>query len=210
MLAQMLRFSGEALGEARSYKLISAIVTPRPIAWVASRNAAGAVNLAPFSSYTFISYNPAKILISVGPGVDVLKDTLANIEARGEFTVSSVTAEFLDSMVDSSFAYANGESEAEALGIALEQGTSVATPFVKGVAAAMECTLDRIIEVGDRDHHRLIIGTVTCFHVDPAVWQGDRIDPKAYRPLGRIGGPLYQERGEIVVRPAPRERVSRD
>jgi len=203
----LLQFSSDTLDENQSYKLISAIVTPRPIAWVASLNPEGAVNLAPFSSYTFISYNPAKILISVGPGVDVLKDTLVNIQARGEFTVSSVTPEFLQSMVDSSFAYDNGESEAEILGITLEQASRVSTPFVAGVVAAMECTLDRIMEVGDRDRHRLIIGTIACFHVDAAIWNTDRIDPKRYRPLGRIGGPLYQERGEIVVRPAPKTRV---
>jgi len=207
MSDQMLRFDVGALDESQSYKLISAIVTPRPIAWVASCNPDGGVNLAPFSSYTFVSYNPAKILISVGPGVDVLKDTLVNIQARGEFTVSSVTPEFLEPMADSSFAYDNEESEAEILGIALEQASSVATPFVAGVVAAMECILDQIIEVGDRDRHRLIIGTVNCFHVDPAIWNTDRIDPKRYKPLGRIGGPLYQERGEIIVRPAPKARV---
>lgn len=206
MSDQMLRFDVETLDKAQAYKLISAIVTPRPIAWVASRNLDGGVNLAPFSSYTFISYNPAKILISVGPGVDVLKDTLVNIQARGEFTVSSVTPEFLEPMVDSSFAYDNGESEAEVLGIALEHSSNAATPFVAGVVAAMECTLDRIIEVDDCDCHRLIIGTVTCFHVDPAIWNTDRIDPERYKPLGRIGGPLYQERGEIIVRPVSKTR----
>lgn len=202
----MLCFSSDKLDEDQRYKLISAIVTPRPIAWVASLNPAGAVNLAPFSSYTFISYSPAKVLFSAGPGVERLKDTVANIEARGEFTVNSVTATVLEPMVDSAFEYDRAESEAELLGIALAPSSDIATPRVAGVAAAMECRLDRIIPVGDQDDHRLIIGTVACFHVEPAIWTEDRIDPKLFRPMGRIGGPLYQERGEIVMRPVPKDR----
>jgi flavin reductase (DIM6/NTAB) family NADH-FMN oxidoreductase RutF len=68
----------------------------------------------------------------------------------------------------------------------------------------MECRVDRIVEVGDDDRHRLIIGTVVCFHIDEAIWQGDRIDPAAYQALGRIGGPLYVTRGEILKMAAPR------
>lgn len=202
----MIQFLSDTLDENQSYKLVSAIVTPRPIAWVGSLSASGVMNLAPFSSYTFISYNPAKVLFSAGPGGDELKDSVANTEARGEFTISSVTPEFLGQMVDSSFEFDPHESEAELLGIKLAQSTTIATPFVAGVAAALECKLDRIIEVGDADDHRLVIGTVTCIHVDPAIWARDRIDPKLFRPMGRIGGPLYQERGEIIVRPVPKER----
>jgi len=203
----MLQFQSDTLDENQRYKLISAIVTPRPIAWVASLNPHGAVNLAPFSSYTFISYNPAKVLFSVGPGGEKLKDTVANIEARGEFTVNSVTPDVLAPMVGSAFEYERSESEAELLGIKLAPSSTIETPRVAGVAAAMECRLDRIIPVGDQDDHRLIIGTVTCFHVDSAVWTKDRIDPGLYNPMGRIGGPLYQERGAIIVRPVPKERA---
>lgn len=206
---RMMTFDVEALDADRGYKLISAVVTPRPIAWVSSRNAAGAINLAPFSSYTFISYQPPRVLISVGPGTQALKDTLVNIGARGEFAVSSVTPDLLQPMVDSSFSFDAEESEAEALGIALRVPTLIETPFVAEAVVALECRLDRIIDVGDDDAHRLVIGTVVCFHVHPSVWQGDRIDPEAFRPLGRIGGPLYVERGELLRAPVPKARPLR-
>lgn len=200
----MIVYETQALNSDSAYKLISATVTPRPIAWVSSLNAAGGVNLAPFSSYTFISYSPPKVLISIGPGTDKLKDTLVNAGARGEFCVSSVTPDFLKAMANSSFAYENGQSEATELGIDLAPARLIETPFVAGAAVAMECRVDRIVEVGDDDRHRLIIGTVVCFHIDEAIWQGDRIDPAAYQALGRIGGPLYVTRGEILKATAPR------
>ncbi|MDQ6432544.1 flavin reductase family protein [Mesorhizobium sp. LHD-90] len=195
----MITIPTQGLDENRSYKLISAAVTPRPIAWTATLSEGGGVNLAPYSSFTFISYSPAKVLISVGPGTDALKDTLANAIARREFSISSVTPDLLQPMVDSSHPFAPDVSEAAALAVALSPGTVIATPFVRDAAVAMECRLDRIVEVGDEHAHRLIIGDVVCFHVAEALWQGDRIDPVAYASLGRIGGPLYVTRGETVT-----------
>jgi flavin reductase (DIM6/NTAB) family NADH-FMN oxidoreductase RutF len=194
----MITIPTHDLDENRSYKLISAAVTPRPIAWTATLDRRNGVNLAPFSSFTFISYLPAKVLISVGPGTDVLKDTLANAMARGEFSISSVMPDQLQAMVDSSHAFDAGISEAATLDVALTPATVIETPFVRDAAVAMECRVDRIIEVGDAHAHRLIIGDVVCFHVADALWLGDRIDPVGYASLGRIGGPLYVTRGEIV------------
>ncbi|MCO5073064.1 MAG: flavin reductase family protein [Rhizobiaceae bacterium] len=194
----MISIDAKGLDESQSYKLISAAVTPRPIAWTATLVRDGGVNIAPFSSFTFISYSPPKVLISVGPGTDVLKDTLINVTDRREFTISSVTPEFLRPMVDSSHAFAPEISEAARLDIAMAPSAQIETPFVSGAQVAMECRLDRIVEVGDDHAHRLIIGTVVCFHVADELWRGDRIDAAAYASLGRIGGPLYVTRGEIV------------
>jgi flavin reductase (DIM6/NTAB) family NADH-FMN oxidoreductase RutF len=201
-------FPTRDLSSTQAYKLISAAVTPRPIAWVSTLAETGAVNLAPFSSYTFVSYTPPKVLISIGPGTDVLKDTLSNIVRRREFCVSAVTLELLDPMVQSSFAFGSDESEAELLGIPLQVGRLLTTPFVAAAPLAMECRLDRIVDVDDDDAHRLVIGTIEAFHVDDAIWHGNRIDPTRYRTLGRIGGPLYVTRGEIVEAPAPRRPES--
>ena len=204
-----LAFESAKLTSDQAYKLISAAVTPRPIAWVSSRNSAGAINLAPFSSYTFISYAPPKVLISVGPGTRILKDTLVNIRATGEFCVNAVTQDLLDCVVNSAFAFPPEASEAAELRIAMTPSRLIETPFVADAAIAMECRLDRIIDVEDLDAHRLIIGTVVCFHVQPGIWTGDRIDPVLYRSLGRIGGPLYVSRGELLNAPTPRTRPAR-
>lgn len=205
MSTEKLRFAADALDSAAAYKLITAVVTPRPIAWVGSLNDSGACNLAPFSSFTFVSYDPPKVLISIGPGGAARKDTTRNIMARGEFTISAVTADLLDPMVDSSFAYPPDMAEAERLAIPLSPSTQIATPFVSASPAAMECRLDRVIEVGDRDQHDMLLGTVVAFHIAPEIWAGDRIDPALYQPIGRLGGPLYVERGALVTRAAPKD-----
>lgn len=194
----MISISANGLDEDQSYKLIAAAVTPRPIAWTATLGIGGIINIAPFSSFTFISYSPPKVLISVGPGTDRLKDTLVNVAERREFTVSAVTPELLRPMVDSSHPFEPGVSEAAELCIAMARSNEIETPFVAAAQVAMECRLDRIVEVGDDHAHRLIIGDVVCFHIADTLWRTDRIDPVAYASLGRIGGPLYVTRGEIL------------
>ena len=47
-----------------SYKLLTGIVVPRPIAWVTTLNAQGRVNLAPFSAFTFVSPKYVKHMFS--------------------------------------------------------------------------------------------------------------------------------------------------
>ena len=41
-----------------NYKLLTNLVVPRPIAWVTSVNASGAINLAPFSFFNAVGANP--------------------------------------------------------------------------------------------------------------------------------------------------------
>ena len=71
--------------EARAfYRVLNSVVVPRPIAWVCSRSAEGVVNLAPHSFYTVACVDPPVVqFTSVGR-----KDSLRNVEATGEFTVS--------------------------------------------------------------------------------------------------------------------------
>ena len=64
-----------------SYRLLTGLVVPRPIAWVTTLSACGAVNLAPFSHFTFVSPKPPMLAISVGRKGDSYKDTARNILA---------------------------------------------------------------------------------------------------------------------------------
>lgn len=193
----MVAFDAAALDGTAAYKLVSGAVIPRPIAWVSSLNEDGSVNLAPFSSYIFLTYDPPKIGISIGPGVERLKDTLRNIIRTRNFVVNSVSPEQLSPMVETSRRYPAETSEAADLGIPLSPSHAVATPRVAGSDVALECVLDRVIELGDRDAHRLVIGRVATFQIAGRVLRDGRIDPSLYRPIGRIGGPHYVMPGEL-------------
>ena len=106
------------------YKLLNSLVVPRAIAWVSSVDEQGCVNLAPHSFFTVASADPPSLLFtSVGE-----KDTLRNIRATGEFTVSVASAPLLHAVNDSSAPFDPGASESEHLGIRTEPAASVAPP----------------------------------------------------------------------------------
>lgn len=196
-MTSRIAITAKDLGGAAAYKLISGTVVPRPIAWVASLNDDNSVNLAPFSSYVFLTYDPPKIGISIGPGTTFLKDTLRNIERRRTFTVNSVSADQLKIMVETSRVYPAGHSEADDLGVALTPSRNIAAPCIAASDVSLECEVERIEPLNDRDAHHLVIARVVAFQIAPDVFKLDRIDPYAYRPVGRIGGPLYAMPGDI-------------
>ena len=51
----------KSLSADESYKLMTGVVVPRPVAWVTSLSNNG-VNLAPFSTFTFVSPKPPMIV----------------------------------------------------------------------------------------------------------------------------------------------------
>jgi flavin reductase (DIM6/NTAB) family NADH-FMN oxidoreductase RutF len=75
-----VQFDFETMLAPERYKLLLATVLPRPIAWVTTRDARGAVNAAPFSFFNVFGNDPATVGIGIGSkGPAEPKDTRANI-----------------------------------------------------------------------------------------------------------------------------------
>jgi flavin reductase (DIM6/NTAB) family NADH-FMN oxidoreductase RutF len=70
-----------------SYKLLTGVVVPRPIAWVTTLSANGGINLAPFSTFTFVSPKPPMLAFSVGQRGGIYKDTARNILLNEDYVV---------------------------------------------------------------------------------------------------------------------------
>ena len=64
-----------------------------PIGWLTTISATGVVNLAPFSFFNVLSYDPPFVVFSAGAheADGAKKDTVANIEATGEFVYNMAT-----------------------------------------------------------------------------------------------------------------------
>src|SRR3712207_9537906 len=77
------------------------------------------------------------------------KDTLDNVEATGEFTVS-LTPEWLFEQVNATGTdFPHGVSEAEEVGVALAGSERVGVPRVAESPVAVECTLHSTGRLGD-------------------------------------------------------------
>lgn len=195
-------FAAADLSAAEAYALLVGIVVPRPVAWITTVDEGGRVNAAPFSCYTFVSNRPPMLAINIGRrGPDLTrKDTSANIARSGELVVNVCVEEMLGPMHASSADHPPQVSEVELLGLATLPSTQVAPPRLAASPIAMECRLERLLELGELKAG-LVIAEVLAFHVDESLLQGKRIATDRFRPIARLGGPNYATLGRIITQP---------
>ncbi|SFM28482.1 flavin reductase family protein [Salibacterium qingdaonense] len=172
------------------YKLMTGSVVPRPIAWVSSKSGDGVLNLAPFSFFTVASRQPPTLAISIGPGVKeregTVKDTLTNIQERGEFVINIVSLELGEEMKTSSGNAAPDVDEFREAGVTPHLSESIDIPMVQEAPISFECVLDQVIPVGT-DH--LVLGRAQRVHVETKAYAGHyRIDIDQLKPLARLAG----------------------
>lgn len=185
------------LGPEATYKLITGIIVPRPIAWVTTRSTAGVVNLAPFSAFTFVSNKPPMVGINVGRKAGRMKDTGVNIHASGEFVVNIADESLVEPVHLSAVEHAPEVSEAELLGLELAPGLTVRTPRLAAAPVSLECRFHSATAYGDTGSE-FMVGEVLVFHIRDGLCVNGKIDTAQLRPLCRIGGPNYAKLGEIV------------
>ena len=183
--------------EVNFYKLMTAVVVPRPIAWVTTLSTDGVVNLAPHSFYTVACARPPIVMFSsVGR-----KDTLRNVESTGEFVVNLATAALIHEVNNSSARFGPDESEAVGLGIALEPSASVRPPRVRDSPVSVECTLHSTRVLGDST---MVLGDVVRITVDEAVLVDGHPEYGRLEPLARLGKDEWALHADVVAIRRPR------
>ena len=191
------------------YKLLASTVTPRPIAWVVSQSAAGAVNAAPFSFFNVLAGDPPTVGISIGsraPGQP--KDTLANIRDTNEFVVNLVSRENAEAMNKTATEFPPGVDELAAAGLTRLPSVKVTPPRIAESPVAFECKLFQAIPLGPLN--TLVLGHVVAMHVrDDAVLDALKyyIDTPKLDLVGRMhgGGGYTTTRDQFEIRRIPLE-----
>ncbi|KAJ1681683.1 hypothetical protein LUZ63_023096 [Rhynchospora breviuscula] len=187
-----------ALSPAETYRLLVGSVVPRPIAWVTS--GLEVVNLAPFSSFAWVSQHPAMLGFTVNRRADRRKDTVVNIEEVGEYVVNIAGEDMLPALHASSEFLEPSESEVERVGVALAPSRVVRVPRLRDVPVAMECRFHSTTAFSPTGGE-FVVGTVVAWHIADDVLTDGRIDTDKVRPLGRLAGPRYTTLGEITELP---------
>lgn len=189
------------------YKLLTAAIVPRPIAWVSTVDAAGQPNLAPFSFFNAVCSRPPTILFCTGiRAVDRNpKDTFNNIRATGEFVVNFVTETLAEAMNITAVEAPPQVNEFERAGLTAAPGITVNVPHVAETPIYFECRLREIVTISEEPGGgSIIIGTVTLMHFDETVYrEGNYIDFEAYRPVGRMTGAGYVRTADRFDMPRP-------
>jgi len=112
----------------------NSLVVPRPIGWISSVDADGNVNLAPYSFFNGVAYNPPTVMFSSGHGQvedDGMKDSLRTILETGEFVQNFSTWDTREAMNATSATTAKSVDELAEAGLTPIASTLVKPPRIK-------------------------------------------------------------------------------
>ena len=174
-------------GHGLRHDPFNAVVGPRPIGWISTANKTGAANLAPYSFFNAFNYSPPIIGFStIG-----WKDTVANIEATGEFCWNLATRPLAQRM---NLTCAPAPSDVDEFDVAhLTRAPSrlVSAPRVLESPVNFECLLTQLIQLKRRDGESvntwLPLGEVVAVYIDKALIRDGVYDTAAARPILRAG-----------------------
>ena len=175
-------FDPQAMASSAFYKLLTAVVVPRPIAWVSTLSSVDPfrANLAPHSFFTVACVEPPIVqFTSVGR-----KDTLVNVEATREFVVNFATESMFEEINDTATDFPHGVDEFEAVGVEREAALRVKPPRVAGAPVALECRLHSTLCLGNST---VVFGEVLHAAVNEDVMADGHPEIGLLRPLSRLG-----------------------
>jgi flavin reductase (DIM6/NTAB) family NADH-FMN oxidoreductase RutF len=188
--AQRVQFDPTEMETRAFYRVLNSVVVPRPIAWVCSRSADGVVNLAPHSFYTVACVDPPVVqFTSVGR-----KDSLRNVEATGEFTISLTPAALFEQINATATDFPSGVDEAEQCGVRLEPSDRVGVPRVAESPVSIECALHSTVRLGDST---VVFGRVLGISAWADAVRDGRPRIEHLQPLARLGGNEWSTIGEV-------------
>jgi flavin reductase (DIM6/NTAB) family NADH-FMN oxidoreductase RutF len=198
------------LPHSELYGLLLNSVGPRPIAWVSTMSASGALNLAPFSFFNAVSVDPPLLAFAPGyrpskqmqSGHGDAKDTLRNVRETREFVVNVVTHELAEAMNLTSGEYDASVNEFELAKLTPQPSKIVRAPRVAESPVSFECKLHQILDFSQAPTGAsLVIGKIVSIHIDDAHLKEGKLDRNSLDLIGRMGGMQYTrttERFEMV------------
>lgn len=176
-------------GHGLPHNPFNAIVTPRPIGWIATRGSDERDNLAPYSFFNAVAYTPPQVMFaSTGhkPDRDGTKDSMGNIYDTGVFAVNIVSFALKDAMNTTSGAWDRDADEFALAALEKAECETINCPRVAASPATLECKVTQIITLAG-DHNVAVFGEVTGIHMADDCLNDGIFDVTRFNPLARLG-----------------------
>ncbi len=175
------------------YNPYKSIVVPRPIGWISTLSKDGVANLAPYSQYNNLGYDPPYVMFSAGsnPEDGRRKDSVLNATETGEFVANMATYDLRHEIDKSSHFVDPDVDEFEYAGLTKEASQMVKPPRVAESPVHLECRFVQSVvlpghTVANIVH--MVIGEVIGVHIrDEFVGEDGKLDMLKIRPLARMG-----------------------
>ncbi len=191
----MHEFTPESIAPRDFYKIMTATIAPRPIAWVSTVDKDGKSNLAPFSFFNAVCSDPPLLMVSIGkkPSGEI-KDTRRNILSGRDFVIHIANLSQAQVLSRSAATLAYGDSELATDDLALETFMGCSIPRLAECSVAYHCKFYDSHIIGPSEQ-AVLYAEVIQLYVDYDIVQvsDDRtvIDADRMKPLSRLGGANY-------------------
>jgi flavin reductase (DIM6/NTAB) family NADH-FMN oxidoreductase RutF len=175
------------------YNPYKSIVVPRPIGWISTVSRDGVGNLAPYSQFNNLGYDPPYVMFAANsyPGTGARKDSVKNATDTGEFVVNMATYEHRDAVNVTSQFVSPEVDEAALAGLAMIPSRLVRPLRVASSPIHLECKFHAAMVLPGNSFDQVahvVIGRVVGVHIrDDAIKADGKLDVLKLRPLARLG-----------------------
>ena len=200
MTEKDLHYYEPAKGHGLKHDPFNAIVAPRPIGWISSRDAKGNLNLAPYSFFNAFCYRPPII----GFSSINWKDSVANVEDTKEFCWNLATKELAQQMNATAAHVARDVSEFTIARLTAVPSKLVNVPRVAESPVSFECKVSQIVRLKGADGREaegwLTLGEVVAVHIDKAFIKDGVYQTALAHPIMRAGrsGDYFETRPDAM------------
>ncbi len=165
---------------------------PRPIGWLSTISKDGKPNLAPYSQWQNLSFDPPMVMFAANPYSDGRrKHTVINAEETGWFVWNMATYDLREAVNISAMEWPEGVDEFEKAGVTKAPCIDAPGPRVAESPAHFECRYLSTHRLKGNSNHGwvdVVYGEVIRIHVKDEVIRADgKLDIPAIRPLARLG-----------------------
>jgi flavin reductase (DIM6/NTAB) family NADH-FMN oxidoreductase RutF len=167
-------------------------VVPRPIGWISTVDAHGRHNLAPYSQFQNVTFNPPIVMFSANQDTGGnRKDSVLNAEQTGEFVWNMATYDLRDAVNISAEELPHGVDEFERAGLEKAPSRIVKPMRVARSPIQFECVYLNTLRfpgvppMGTAD---IVFGRVVAVHIaDEVIDVNGMVDVLKIQPLARMG-----------------------
>ena len=191
-------------------------VVPRPIGWISTLSQEGVANLAAFSQFQILTFDPPYVMFAANQNTKAKrKDTVENAEQTGEFVWNMATYSLKEAVNKSGEEVDPSIDEFEISGVTKTVSKLIKAPRVSESPIHFECKYHMTLRLpgnGNMGSVNIVIGQVVGIHIsDDSLTKDGRVDILKLRPIARLGYYEYssiREKFEMII-PGNNEEVRR-
>ncbi len=191
----MLSLNAGDLSPIQLQNYLQYVIAPRPICFAPTIDAAGNINLSPFSFFNLFSTNPPICIFSPARRVrdNTTKHTLENVLEVKECVINIVDYAMVQQTSLASTEYAKGVNEFDKAGFTMLASELVRPPRVAEAPVQLECVVTQVIPLGDKNGAgNLVLAEIKLIHIKEEILDSEgKIDQEKIDLVARLGGDWY-------------------